>query len=156
MKHGLLGLLLLSSLSVAAENKVYLMATVTLGGSNLANTIFLHEPEITDLQTCTEAWRRGQRDNDWLSYHHILRRDRMQGYTAQASYRCVTSEVQIDSWHASRRYDYAYLISVDQDFSALQVRRVSSLAACASQLAGQAPSQQVHRHCAKSNQRIDL
>ncbi|MEX6503336.1 hypothetical protein [Pseudomonas zhanjiangensis] len=151
----MLCLLLLSSLDVAAQDRVYLMATLTLGGSNLANTIFLHEPAITDLQSCAQAWRQGQRDNDWLSYHHILRRDRMKGFTAQASYRCVTSALNIDSWHDSMRYDFAYLISVDPVSSALQISKASSLAACTAQLAGQSSAQGADRHCAKSNQRID-
>ncbi|TWC28599.1 hypothetical protein FBY03_13524 [Pseudomonas sp. SJZ079] len=157
MKHGLLCLLLLlSPLSGAAEQKVYLMATVTLGGSNLANTIFLHEPDITDLESCTQAWIRGQRDDDWLKYHHILRTDKMQGFTARIAYRCVTSELGIDSWHDSMHYDFAYLISVEQPSSALQVHKAASLAACSAQLAGQPAVQGVSRHCAKSNQRIDI
>ncbi len=154
MKQGLLCLLLLCSLGVSAQDRVYLMATLTLGGSNLANTIFLHEPTIGDLQTCTQAWQRGQRQNDWLSYHHILRRDKMKGFTAQASYRCVTSDLNIDSWHDSMHYDFAYLISVDQASSALQISPASSLAACSAQLAARSQEQGADRHCAKSNQRI--
>ena len=36
----------------AAERQVYLVATMQLDGSSLAQSIFLHEPDITELQGC--------------------------------------------------------------------------------------------------------
>lgn len=53
MNKGILSLLaLLAAPVVAAQPEVYLVASVQLGGSNLAQSIFLHEPQITTLEEC--------------------------------------------------------------------------------------------------------
>lgn len=154
MKQGMLLLLLLVGLPVAAEeSKVYLLATFALGGSNIAQSVFLHEPEITTLEACNEASRQGQRDRDWLKYHHILRRDKMKGFTGQVHYRCVTSEQKIESWSDGPRYRIPYLVSVDAD-ARMNLREAASLAACTSQLSSLAADKQAQSHCAMSNQRI--
>ena len=144
---------LLSPLSLAAESKVYLLATVTIGGSNLSNSIFLYEPEINDLQGCRQAVSEAQQKNDWLRYHHILQRDRIKGFTAQTSYRCVNSDMDIEPWYDRDRYDYAYLINVDAN-STLQVTRMESLSTCHTRLDSVVESPQTLNFCAKGSQRI--
>ena len=144
---------MLSAASLAAESKVYLVATVTLGGSNLSSSIFLYEPEITDLQSCTQAAQQGQQRGDWLRYHHILRRDKMKGFTAQTSYRCVNAELDIETWYDKDRYDYAYLVSVDAE-AKLQVKPAVDLSACHTLLNKLSAAQQAQSFCAKGNQRI--
>lgn len=92
MNKRILSLLALLAASAFAEQpEVYLVASVQLGGSNLAQSIFLHEPQITTLAECQEAVRVGQRDRDWQRYHHIFMRDRFQGFTGHLDYRCVFS-----------------------------------------------------------------
>lgn len=80
-------LALLTAPALAEQAEVYLVASVQLGGSNLAQSIFLHEPQITTLEECQEAVRVGQRDRDWQRYHHIFMRDRFQGFTGHLDYR---------------------------------------------------------------------
>jgi hypothetical protein len=54
----MLALGLLGALTTqAAEQRVYLVATMQLDGSSLAQSIFLHEPAITELDGCIEAVR---------------------------------------------------------------------------------------------------
>jgi hypothetical protein len=39
----------------AADERVYLVALANLGGSNLAQVVFLHEPEITRLEVVRDT-----------------------------------------------------------------------------------------------------
>ncbi|WP_424955452.1 hypothetical protein [Ectopseudomonas oleovorans] len=150
----MLGLLmLLGSPLVAAQPEVYLVASVQLGGSNLAQSIFLHEPQITTLEECQEAVRVGQRDRDWQRYHHIFMRDRFQGFTGHLDYRCVFSTQRFSGWNDRARYNHPYLISIDAQ-SNLQVERMPSQAQCATRLKGLPPVRQAISHCALGNQSL--
>ncbi|WP_390891740.1 hypothetical protein [Ectopseudomonas guguanensis] len=150
----MLGLLmLLGSPLVAAQPEVYLVASVQLGGSNLAQSIFLHEPQITTLEECQEAVRVGQRDRDWQRYHHIFMRDRFQGFTGHLDYRCVFSTQRFSGWNDRARYNHPYLISIDAQ-SNLQVERVASQAQCATRLKGLPPARQAISRCAVGNQNL--
>ncbi|SDP97663.1 hypothetical protein SAMN05216213_109120 [Ectopseudomonas guguanensis] len=154
MNKGMLGLLmLLGSPLVAAQPEVYLVASVQLGGSNLAQSIFLHEPQITTLEECQEAVRVGQRDRDWQRYHHIFMRDRFQGFTGHLDYRCVFTTQRFSSWNDRARYNHPYLISIDAQ-SNLQVERVASQAQCATRLKGLPPARQAISRCAVGNQNL--
>ena len=51
--------LLMALTAQAAEQRVYLVATVQLDGTSLAQSAFLHEPDITELEGCREAVREG-------------------------------------------------------------------------------------------------
>ncbi|MDR8016541.1 hypothetical protein RIF27_19100 [Pseudomonas guguanensis] len=154
MNKGMLGLLmLLGSPLVAAQPEVYLVASVQLGGSNLAQSIFLHEPQITTLEECQEAVRVGQRDRDWQRYHHIFMRDRFQGFTGHLDYRCVFSTQRFSGWNDRARYNHPYLISIDAQ-SNLQVERVASQAQCATRLKGLPPARQAISRCAVGNQNL--
>ncbi|MFT0624238.1 hypothetical protein ACMHYQ_16445 [Ectopseudomonas guguanensis] len=150
----MLGLLmLLGSPLVAAQPEVYLVASVQLGGSNLAQSIFLHEPQITTLEECQEAVRVGQRDRDWQRYHHIFMRDRFQGFTGHLDYRCVFSTQRFSGWNDRARYNHPYLISIDAQ-SNLQVERMPSQAQCATRLKGLPPVRQAISRCAVGNQSL--
>ncbi|UYP31500.1 hypothetical protein OEG79_05245 [Pseudomonas sp. Z8(2022)] len=152
MNKGMLSLLaLLFSPVVAAQPEVYLVASVQLGGSNLAQSIFLHEPQITTLEECQEAVRVGQRDRDWQRYHHIFMRDRFQGFTGHLDYRCVFSAQRFSGWNDRARYNQPYLISIDEQAN-LQVERVSSQAQCATRLKALPAARQAISRCAAGNQ----
>ena len=154
MKQGvLLSLMLFGLQAQAAEEKVYLLATAGLNDSNLAQSIFLHEADITSLDACREAVRQGQRDGDWLKYHHILRRDKMQGFSVQMQYRCVTGTQDIQPWFDRARYEHPYLISVDEQ-SSMTVRRMDTMAACMGAYRALPAARQAISHCAKSNQKV--
>ena len=154
MNKGMLGLLmLLGSPLAAAQPEVYLVASVQLGGSNLAQSIFLHEPQITTLEECQEAVRVGQRDRDWQRYHHIFMRDRFQGFTGHLDYRCVFSAQRFSAWNDRARYSHPYLISIDAQAN-LQVERISSQAQCATRLKGLPPARQAISRCAVGNQEL--
>ncbi len=99
----------------AAERQVYLVATVQLDGSSLAQSIFLHEPQITELQGCLDAVRDGQSKRDWLLYRHIFRRDRFKGFSGHIRYQCGYSEQRFSSWHDGPRYNKPYLIGVNDN-----------------------------------------
>ncbi|MGE8295637.1 MAG: hypothetical protein ACN6PH_08835 [Pseudomonas sp.] len=144
-------LALLFSPVVAAQPEVYLVASVQLGGSNLAQSIFLHEPQITTLEECQEAVRVGQRDRDWQRYHHIFMRDRFQGFTGHLDYRCVFSAQRFSGWNDRARYNQPYLISIDEQAN-LQVERVSSQAQCATRLKALPAARQAISRCAAGNQ----
>lgn len=152
MNKGMLSLLaLLFSPVVAAQPEVYLVASVQLGGSNLAQSIFLHEPQITTLEECQETVRVGQRDRDWQRYHHIFMRDRFQGFTGHLDYRCVFSAQRFSGWNDRARYNQPYLISIDEQAN-LQVERVSSQAQCATRLKALPAARQAISRCAAGNQ----
>ena len=155
MKKGLIGLLLMALLKTAQANeeRVYLMALANLGGSNLAQVVFLHEPEITQLEVCEEARLKGIRERDWAQYHHIFMSHRMKGYTVQLQYRCVVSEQLIDSWYDKAKYDYAYLVEVDAT-ARLDLRQTTSLAQCTSTLQSLPQAQRQQAYCAKANQKL--
>lgn len=155
MKQGLIGGLLMASLgtALAADERVYLVALANLGGSNLAQVVFLHEAQITQLEACEEARLQGIRERDWARYHHIFMNHRMKGYTMQLQYRCVTSEQRIDSWYDKSRYDYAYLVEIDAT-ARMHIRQTASLAQCTSTLQGLSATQRQQSYCAKANQRL--
>jgi hypothetical protein len=155
MKQGLLVLVLtvLTGAAQAAESRVYLMALANLGGSNLAQVVFLHEPEITQLEVCEEARLKGIRERDWLRYHHIFMSHQMKGFTVQRQYRCVLNDQPIDSWYDKAKYDYAYLIKVDPD-ARLHVQQMSSMAHCTGALEKMPQEEREQSHCAKANQKL--
>jgi hypothetical protein len=154
MNKRMLSLLaLLAAPAFAEQPEVYLVASVQLGGSNLAQSIFLHEPQITTLEECQEAVRIGQRDRDWQRYHHIFMRDRFQGFTGHLDYRCVFTTQRFSSWNDRARYNHPYLISIDAQ-SNLQVERVASQAQCATRLKGLPPARQAISRCAAGNQNL--
>lgn len=144
---------LLGASAQAEERQVYLVATVHLDGSNLAQSIFLHEPEITELQGCLDAVRKGQRERDWQQYHHIFRRDAFKGFTGHMRYRCAYSDLRISGWYDGPRYNQPYLITVDDD-SVLAVSRAPSQAQCSTQLRALPAKKQAQSFCAMGNQQI--
>ncbi|SFO99158.1 hypothetical protein SAMN05216601_104128 [Ectopseudomonas composti] len=146
-------LAVLTAPALAEQAEVYLVASVQLGGSNLAQSIFLHEPQITTLEECQEAVRVGQRDRDWQRYHHIFMRDRFQGFTGHLDYRCVLSTQRFSAWHDRARYNHPYLISIDEQAN-LQVERISSQAQCATRLKGLTPARLAISRCAVGNQSV--
>lgn len=136
-----------------AEERVYLLAVAQLQGGSYAQGLFLHEPAITTLQGCEQARLQGQRDRDWLQYHHILMKERMQGYTVQMHYRCVLGEQQFDGWYDKARYDHAYEVRVDAS-ARLRVRPAASLAECSTWLKQHPASGGETAFCAKSSQAL--
>ncbi|GAA6130860.1 hypothetical protein [Halopseudomonas sabulinigri] len=156
MKKGLLLSLLALALSAQAqpeEDKVYLLAAVNVTDTSVAQSIFLHEPDITDLSGCREAVQQGKRNRDWMSYHHIQRKDRAQGFTFQFQYHCVTSAQTIEPWYDRARYDHVYLLRVDEE-SKLTVKAMSSMANCYAAHRALSGEEQALSHCAKSNQQV--
>ncbi|MCW2291404.1 hypothetical protein M2262_001454 [Pseudomonas sp. BIGb0408] len=154
IKAGMLVLAaLLGAAAQAAERQVYLVATVHLDGSNQAQSIFLHEPKITELQGCLDAVRKGQRERDWQQYHHIFRRDAFKGFTGHMRYRCAYSDLQISGWYDGPRYNQPYLITVDDD-SVLGVTRAPSQAQCSTQLRALPAKKQAQSFCAMGNQSV--
>ncbi|SFQ30682.1 hypothetical protein SAMN05216177_110207 [Ectopseudomonas toyotomiensis] len=154
MNKRMLSLLaLLAAPAFAEQPEVYLVASVQLGGSNLAQSIFLHEPQITTLEECQEAVRIGQRDRDWQRYHHIFMRDRFQGFTGHLDYRCVLTTQRFSAWNDRARYNHPYLISIDEQAN-LQVERISSQAQCATRLKGMPQARQAISRCAVGNQSL--
>lgn len=137
----------------AAERQVYLAATVQLDGSSLAQSIFLHEPQITELQGCLDAVRDGQSKRDWLLYRHIFRRDRFKGFSGHIRYQCGYSEQRFSSWHDGPRYNKPYLIGVN-DNAELSVVRTPSQAQCMTQLRALPALRQAQSFCAMGNQEL--
>jgi hypothetical protein len=155
MKQGLLLVLLavLSSAAQAAEDRVYLLAQVNFSGSNLAQAVFLHEPDITQLEVCEEARLKGIRERDWQRYHHIFMSHKMKGFTMQRQYRCVLSDQPIGVWYDKAKYDYAYLIKVDAD-ARMHLRLTSSMAQCTGMLEKMPQAERERAHCAQANQKL--
>nr|WP_159974097.1 hypothetical protein [Pseudomonas sp. 8Z] len=150
----LLALLALLAAPAWAESPdVYLLATVQLGGSSLAQSIFLHEPEITTLQDCQAAVRDGQRNRDWLRYHHIFMRDRFKGFTGQLDYRCVFTTHHFSAWNDRLRYNQPYLIAVDEQAN-LRVERMPSQAQCTTALAALPQARRAQSRCSMGNQSL--
>ncbi|WP_236715525.1 hypothetical protein [Pseudomonas sp. BMS12] len=155
MKRGFwLLLLVLGVVSAqAGQEKVYLLATAGLTDTSVAQSIFLHEPDITDLAGCQEAVRQGQRHRDWQQYHHILRNDKAQGFSLQMQYQCVIGAQQVEPWFDRARYRYTYLIKVDKQ-SKLAVQSMDSMASCFAKRRALPALEQERSHCSKGNQRV--
>ncbi|MGP0172520.1 hypothetical protein ACSVIJ_11590 [Pseudomonas sp. NCHU5208] len=153
MKRLMALLAFMAAPALAEERQVYLLATVQLGGSNLAQSVFLHESQITTLEECRAAVRDGQRDRDWQRYHHIFMRDRFKGFTGQLDYRCVFAMQRFSDWNDRARYSHPYLISVDEK-SNLQVERMPSQAQCASKLAALPQARRAQSRCSVGNQAL--
>ena len=151
IKAGMFAAVLLGASAQAAERQVYLVATAHLDGSNLAQSIFLHEPQITELQGCLDAVRKGQRERDWMHYHHIFQRDKFKGFTGHMRYRCVYSDLQISGWYDKSRYNQPYLIGIDDD-AVLSVSRPPSLAQCSTQWRALPAKKKAQSFCAMGNQ----
>ncbi len=153
-RTGMLALGLSLALSAqATERQVYLVATVQLDGSSLAQSIFLHEPQITELQGCLDAVRDGQSKRDWLLYRRIFRRDRFKGFSGHIRYQCGYSEQRFSSWHDGPRYNKPYLIGVNDD-AQLSVVRTPSQAQCMTQLRALPAARQAQSFCAMGNQEL--
>ncbi len=154
IRTGMLALGLALALSTqAAERQVYLVATVQLDGSSLAQSIFLHEPQITELQGCLDAVLDGQSKRDWLLYRHIFRRDRFKGFSGHIRYQCAYSEQRFSSWHDGPRYNKPYLIGVNDD-ARLSAVRTPSQAQCMAQLRALPAARQAQSFCAMGNQEL--
>lgn len=154
IRTGMLALGLSLALSAqAAERQVYLVATVQLDGSSLAQSVFLHEPQITELQGCLDAVRDGQSKRDWLLYRHIFRRDRFKGFSGHIRYQCGYSEQRFSSWHDGPRYNKPYLIGVN-DNAELRVVRTPSQAQCMTQLRALPAARQAQSFCTMGNQEL--
>ena len=152
IRTGMLALGLLFALPAqAAEQRVYLVATMQLDGSSLAQSLFLHEPDITDLDGCREAVRESQRARDWQKYHHIFRSDRFKGFSGHMQYRCALSDLKFSMWRDGPRYNRSYLIGVGDD-AMLSAQRTPSQAQCMTQLRALPTAKQAHSFCAMSNQ----
>ncbi|WP_217477268.1 hypothetical protein [Stutzerimonas stutzeri] len=137
----------------AAEQRLYLVATMQLDGSSLAQSVFLYEPQITELEGCLEAVREGQRARDWQHYRHIFRSDRFKGFSGHMHYRCAFSDLQFSSWRDGPRYTQPYLIRVDDD-AMLSVIRTPTQAQCMTQLRALPADKQAQSFCAMGNQQI--
>ena len=154
IRTGMLTLGLLMALTAqAAEQRVYLVATVQLDGTSLAQSAFLHEADITELEGCREAVREGQRARDWQKYHHIFQNDLFKGFAGHMHYRCAFSDLQFSSWHDGPRYNQPYLIAVDEN-AMLSVERTPSQAQCMSRLRALPAARQAQSFCAMGNQQI--
>lgn len=153
MKRLMALLAFMAAPALADERQVYLLATVQLGGSTLAQSIFLHEPEITTLEACQAAVRDGQRDRDWQRYHHIFMRDRFKGFTGQLDYRCVFTTQRFSDWNDRARYSHPYLVSVDAE-SNLKVERMPSQARCSTALAALSQARRAQSRCSVGNQAL--
>lgn len=154
MKEVLGLLLMLAGLSAqAVEEKVYLLASAGVNDTTLAHSIFLHEPDITDLESCREAVRQAQRDGDWMKYHHILRKDKVRGFSVQMQYLCVTSAQDIEPWFDRAHYNHAYLIRVDEQ-ARLSVQAMESMAVCMGRYRALPADVQARSHCAKGSQQV--
>jgi hypothetical protein len=146
--------LLMALSTQATERHVYLVATMQLDGSSLAQSVFLHEPQITELEGCLEAVREGQRARDWQKYRHIFRSDRFKGFSGHMHYRCTVSDLRFSSWRDGPRYNRPYLIRVDDD-ARLSVVRTPSQAQCMTQLRALPAGPQAQSFCAMGNQEIE-
>ena len=155
MKQGLLAVLLavLTGAAHAGEERVYLLVQANLSGSNLAQAVFLYEPDITQLEVCEEARLKGIRERDWQRYHHIFMSHQMKGFTVERQYRCVLSDQPIDSWYDKAKYDYAYLIKVDDD-ARMHLRQTTSMAQCTGALEKLPQVEREQSHCSKANQKL--
>lgn len=151
-RTGMMALALLLALPVQADaQRVYLVATMQLNGSSLAQSLFLHEPEITELEGCREAVREGQRARDWQKYHHIFRSDRFKGFSGHMQYRCALSDLSFSRWGDGPRYNRSYLIGVDEH-AMLSAQRTPSQAQCMAQLRALPSAKRTNSFCAMSNQ----
>jgi hypothetical protein len=145
--------LLMALTTQAAEQRVYLVATVQLDGTSLAQSAFLYEPDITELEACREAVREGQRARDWQKYHHIFRNDLFKGFSGHMQYRCAFSDLQFSGWHDGPRYNQSYLIAVDAK-GMLSAEQTPSQAQCMTRLRALPAARQAQSFCTMGNQQI--
>lgn len=109
-----------------AEGQVYLLARVTLTGSDFAEVVFLKHPALRTLEDC-EIERNAGLTTGWVHLSAPSLRT-FRGKPYKVEYRCVTSPQQMTVWRSGVLYDQFYrVISRDQH---LQVQPFPDFFAC--------------------------
>lgn len=131
-----------------AEQRVYLMATLSSEGTTFAEMALLFDPDVRDLEACEREVRLGRRGN-WQYYGHVVRRVRGSG---TANYTCLETARPISEWLGGCCYQYTYL--VDRRAARTEFRSFDTPAACTRAARGNTGRKDTRLLCVRSNQAI--
>ena len=137
------------TLAAHAEQRVYLLAKLSIENTTFTEVVFFYDPEATTLDACEADIVRGHR-GQWQYYGHYIRKFR--GVATSVSYSCLTTDLAISEWFPHQRYSHIYLI--DRRSEQTRIHPQANYAECLSQLHETQPTENRTYYCAKSNQEI--
>ncbi len=149
LKYCLLSILALNVLAAAAEERVYLLARVSIPNTTWTEAVFLYDKEAGDISACEQDIARGQL-GQWQYYGHFVRKRK--GVATTISYKCIATDLSISEWMSEYRYSYIYLI--DRRGQNLKVTPQPNYADCIAILQQTQKEESAVFYCAKSNQQI--
>lgn len=133
--------------SAYAEQRVYLLARVSIENTTWTEAVFLYDREVGDLSACEQDIARGQ-IGQWQYYGHFVRKRK--GVATSVSYKCIATDLSISEWMSGNRYSYIYLI--DRRRPDLKVLPHGNYADCLATLHRTQKEESGEFYCAKSNQ----
>lgn len=159
MKSGVIKFYLLCALALnalipnamagAAEQRVYLLARVSIENTTWTEAVFLYDKDASDMTACEQDIARGQL-GQWQYYGHLVRKRK--GVATTITYKCVATDLAISEWMSEYRYSYVYLI--DRRGQHIKVTPQPNYADCLTALRQFQKEESATLYCAKSNQEI--
>lgn len=151
IKCCLLFALALNALAAGAEQRVYLLARVSIENTTWTEAVFLYDKEAVDISACEQDIARGQL-GQWQYYGHFVRKRK--GVATTISYKCIATDLSISEWMSGYRYSYVYLI--DRRGPSIKVTPQSNYADCLTLLRQSQKEESATFYCTKSNQQIGV
>lgn len=158
MKSGIIKNCLLFALTVCplvpsalagAEQRVYLLARVSIENTTWTEVVFLYDKDASDMAACEQDIARGQL-GQWQYYGHLVRKSK--GVATTITYKCIATDLAISEWMSDYRYSYVYLI--DRRGQNISVTPQPNYADCLTSLRQSQREESATFYCAKSNQQI--
>jgi hypothetical protein len=135
--------------SAYAEQRVYLLARVSIPNTTWTEAVFLYDKDADTIAACEQDIARGQL-GQWQYYGHLVRKRK--GVATTITYKCLATDLSISEWMSDNRYSYVYLI--DRRNQHLKVMPHENYAACLTALHRTQKEEGGEFYCAKSNQVI--
>jgi hypothetical protein len=136
--------------AASAEDRVYLLAHVSVNDTTFAEAEFLYDKDATTIAECERDIARGRNGGQWQYYGHFVGKRR--GIATSVEYRCVKSSLEIEEWHSAQVFNHVYLI--DLRGGAVDVAEQEHYAACLAALHRVQKTETADYFCAKSKQLI--
>lgn len=149
IKYAVATLLLSLALAAHSEERVYLLARLSIQGTTYNQAVFLYDKEANDIKTCEQDIVRGN-FGQWQYYGHFVRK--IKGIATTISYTCMATDLSISEWMSDNRYSHVYL--VDRRKPALKVQPYENYAECVTAVRRVQKEESNEFYCAKSNQDV--
>lgn len=152
MKYAVAGLLMLfCAVSMAEQQKVYLLSKRQIVNSNHTLVVLFHDRAVTNLDDCQREIQRGYREQ-WRFYQHKF--PRPVGYSEKKDYLCIKTPVVAHPWYDRAPYDFIYQFDVRT--KATKIKRMANLAECLHDLRRELRDESRKFFCGKLSQTLVL